>query len=276
MAAVGLGRRACSTGIPTRRATPEADSPAPAAATDYAGAAGVYGEDAGAEAAAAEEEEEELPAAPPGWSEELLNWMLSEKAGLLVEAQRAQRRQAELAAELDRLRARGGGAEREVQRLLVSWAGPGGAELLPLLLVMRFMLLFSVTICPSRCFGAPLTLLPLPLPLLFVQAERRSLLDRVQQLSSAEAEANAAVERLCMENDALASDLERSQEVCREMLAARRAARDALADMSAQVGRAGTVWVRAGKDWKQLPVQAPCCHLPDACCTCVSPFLVHR
>jgi hypothetical protein len=103
----------------------------------------VYGEDAGAAAAAAEEEEEELPAAPHGWSEELLNWMLSEKAGLLVEAQRAQRRQAELAAELDRLRARGGGAEREVQRLLVSWAELGDAGLSPLLLVMRFMLLFS-------------------------------------------------------------------------------------------------------------------------------------
>jgi hypothetical protein len=67
----------------------------------------------------------------------------------------------------------------------------------------------------------------------------------VQQLSSAEAEANAAVERLCMENDALASDLERSQEVCREMLAARRAARDALADMSAQVCRAAAGYAGA-------------------------------
>lgn len=36
-----------------------------------------------------------------------------------------------------------------------------------------------------------------------------------------------------MENDALAQELAHSQEVCREMLAARRAARDALADVSA-------------------------------------------
>lgn len=63
--------------------------------------------------------------AAPAWSEELLNWMLSEKAGLLVQAQRAQRRQQELGAELERLRASGASAEREVQRLLVSscWAG---------------------------------------------------------------------------------------------------------------------------------------------------------
>ncbi|KAL4425786.1 hypothetical protein ABPG75_009802 [Micractinium tetrahymenae] len=69
----------------------------------------------GAAAAAAAE------AAPaggtPGWSEELLSWMLNEKAGLLVEAQRAARRQQELEAELSRLRARGSGAEREAQRL---------------------------------------------------------------------------------------------------------------------------------------------------------------
>lgn len=72
----------------------------------------------GSDAAAAAE------AAPaggtPGWSEELLNWMLNEKAGLLVEAQRAARRQQELEAELGRLRTRGSSAEREAQRLAVS------------------------------------------------------------------------------------------------------------------------------------------------------------
>ena len=66
-----------------------------------------------------------------------------------------------------------------------------------------------------------------------LQAERRALLDRVQRLSAAEAEASARAERLAMENDALAQELAHSQEVCREMLAARRAARDALADVSA-------------------------------------------
>ncbi|PRW59069.1 Chaperone dnaJ isoform B [Chlorella sorokiniana] len=131
-----------------------------------------------AEAAEADFDEQ----AGPAWSEELLNWMLSEKTGLLVEAQRAQRRQQELGAEVERLRARGAGAEKEVQRLL---------------------------------------------------AERRALLDRVQRLSAAEAEASARAERLTMENDALAQELAHSQEVCREMLAARRAARDALADVSA-------------------------------------------
>lgn len=40
-----------------------------------------------------------------------------------------------------------------------------------------------------------------------------------------------------MENDALANELATSQEVCREMLAARRAARDALSEMSAQNAR---------------------------------------
>ena len=68
----------------------------------------------------AEADFEEHEQAGPAWSEELLNWMLSEKAGLLVKAQRAQRRQQELGAEVERLRARGAGAEREVQRLLVS------------------------------------------------------------------------------------------------------------------------------------------------------------
>ncbi len=71
--------------------------------------------------------------AAPAWSEELLNWMLSEKTGLLVEAQRAQRRQQELGAEVERLRASSAGAEREVQRLLVSccrrWAGGVAVEL---------------------------------------------------------------------------------------------------------------------------------------------------
>lgn len=58
----------------------------------------------------------------------------------------------------------------------------------------------------------------------------------MQQLSAAEAEAAARAERLAEENDSLTAELERSQEVCREMLAARRAARDALSEMSAQVG----------------------------------------
>lgn len=67
--------------------------------------------------------------AAPGWSEELLTWMLSDKAGLLVDAQRAARRQQELEAEVERLRARGGSADREVQRLSVRagcWGGDGG------------------------------------------------------------------------------------------------------------------------------------------------------
>lgn len=62
------------------------------------------------------------PAEPaaPAWSEELLNWMLSEKAELLLEVQRAQRRQQELQQELDRARARSGpDLEAEVQRLKV-------------------------------------------------------------------------------------------------------------------------------------------------------------
>lgn len=74
---------------------------------------------------AAEEAVQPDEAPAPGWSEELLNWMLSEKAGLLVEAQRAQRRQQELAAELERLRARGSSTEREVQRLTVSVGAKG-------------------------------------------------------------------------------------------------------------------------------------------------------
>lgn len=56
----------------------------------------------------------------PGWLEELLNWMLSEKAGLLMEAQRAARRQQELEAEIDSLHARGSSAEREAHHLAVS------------------------------------------------------------------------------------------------------------------------------------------------------------
>ena len=50
-----------------------------------------------------------------------------------------------------------------------------------------------------------------PPPALYPQAERRALLDRVQQLSRAEAEASAALERLRMENDALAAELAHSQ-----------------------------------------------------------------
>eukprot|EP00887_Chlorella_sp_A99_P001003 scaffold5.g1003.t1 len=132
------------------------------------------------------------PAAhPPAWSEELLNWMLSEKAELLVQLQRAQREQQDLRREVERLR---GAAASE-------------AELVRL------------------------------------QAERRALLDRVQALSRAEAEASAAAERLRLENDALAGELVHSQEVCREMLAARRAARDALSEMSAQNARLVTAYV---------------------------------
>ena len=55
----------------------------------------------------------------------------------------------------------------------------------------------------------------------------------MQCLSAAEAEASARAERLAMESDALAQEVAQSQEVCREMLVARRAARDALADVSA-------------------------------------------
>ena len=58
------------------------------------------------------------PPAAPNWSAELLDWMLNEKAELLVETQRAQHRQQKLATELDRLQARGTGADQEVQRLL--------------------------------------------------------------------------------------------------------------------------------------------------------------
>lgn len=77
----------------------------------------------------------------------------------------------------------------------------------------------------------------LPSPPSIAQAERRSLLERVQRVSGDHAEAAARVERLSMENDALSGELQASQEVCREMLAARRAARDALADMQAQNAR---------------------------------------
>lgn len=61
-----------------------------------------------------------LCGSPPPWSEELLNWMLAEKAELLLEVQRAQRRQQELQQELDRARARvGADLEEEVKCLKV-------------------------------------------------------------------------------------------------------------------------------------------------------------
>lgn len=100
------------------------------------------------------------------------------------------------------------------------------------------MLRRQVPRCLSICFELHTKSCPCPAMRLLcfaLQAERRSLLDRVQQLSAEEADASARVERLVMENDALNAELERSQEVCREMLAARRAARDALSEMSAQV-----------------------------------------
>lgn len=87
------------------------------------------------------------------------------------------------------------------------------------------------------------TMIPPHILLCPIKAERRALLDRVQQLSRAEAEASAMLERLRMENDALAAELVHSQEVCREMLAARRAARDALSDMSAQNARLVAAYV---------------------------------
>ena len=174
--------------------------------------------------------EADWEAAAPGWSEELLNWMLNEKAGLLVEAQRAAARERQLDADLERERARGAGAEREAQRLAVSACGrvvPG---------------IDGSAACSDTNLGCPV-LNPrarrVPPYNVNVQAERRALLDRVQHISAAEAEAAARVERLRMENQALGAELERSQEVCREMLAARRAARDALSEMSAQVGGVG-------------------------------------
>lgn len=88
-------------------------------------AEGSPGSDAAAKAAgaAAAAAEAGTAGAAPGWSEELLNWMLNEKAGLLMEAQRAARRQQELEAELGKLRARGSGTEREAQHLAVSCLG---------------------------------------------------------------------------------------------------------------------------------------------------------
>ena len=89
-------------GAAAAQAEPEEAAAAAAASPPPAGGAAAADEDAA-----------------PAWSEELLNWMLGEKTGLLVEAQRAQRRQRELGAEVERLRAWGAGAEREVQRLTV-------------------------------------------------------------------------------------------------------------------------------------------------------------
>ena len=178
--------------------------------------------------------------------------MLVDKAELLMQLQRVQRAQQELQREVEQLRERAA-ADQELVRLQVggrsglnhtvsgdvcvfALAGKGPGWLLGPL--------GSHTPLPASRRGVARGLWHTPASLHSPpQAERWALLDRVQQLSRTEAEASAGVERLRMENDALAGELEQSQEVCREMLAARRAARDALSEMSAQNARLVTAYV---------------------------------
>lgn len=58
-------------------------------------------------------------AQPPAWSDELLSWMLNEKAELLVQLQRAQRERADLAAELERAQSSRSVDDGELARLQV-------------------------------------------------------------------------------------------------------------------------------------------------------------
>lgn len=69
------------------------------------------------------------------------------------------------------------------------------------------------------------------------QSEKQALLDRVCQLSSSEAEAAAALARVTAENAALLDDIDHWREAAKNALAAQRAARNALAEESAENAR---------------------------------------
>ncbi len=115
-------------GIKRSATTPEPLSglgAVPPAGTSYASAASLRRQTADGSQPRQEVQQEQPDAPqPPAWSEELLNWMLAEKAELLLKVQRLQRRQQEMQQELDRVRTRAGSeVQDELQRLKVCTIG---------------------------------------------------------------------------------------------------------------------------------------------------------